>query len=187
MKTSGKISPQPVIWLMGPTSSGKTTIAEYCVSKWREQGRVVVHYDGDEVRNFFGNLHGFSKQDRLQVVRTLVDLANKASEAGVLCIVSALTAHLDAREYVRAATSCLLIGYIECSINECVRRDPKGLYALAKQGAISTLIGWSEPYETPTKRDFVLDTEKLSLSQSYEIIDSIVRGNGESSATVNSP
>src|SRR3989339_786273 len=82
-----------VLWLMGPTSSGKSTLAEYFLTQWRLHGESVVHYDGDEVRDFFGSSHGFNAEDRLRVVKTLTALANKASEAGLLCIVSALTAN----------------------------------------------------------------------------------------------
>ena len=172
--TGGLLSGR-VIWLMGPTSSGKTTIAEYCVQQWREQGWAVIHYDGDEVRDFFGDTHGFAEKDRLQVVSTLVKLANKAAAAGVLCIVSALTAHSDAREYVRSAIPSLLLGYICCSIGECARRDPKGLYTMAKKGQVTTLIGWNEPYEPPENPDIILDTETLNPHQSFVQIDTLVR------------
>ncbi len=168
--------PARVIWLMGPTSSGKTTLAEYFVQQWRAQGRVVIHYDGDEIRNFFGSSHGFAEKDRLQVVRTLTKLANKAAAAGVLCVVSALTAHPDAREHVRSTISSLLLGYIRCSIDECARRDPKGLYAQAKKGEINTLIGWNKRYEPPENPDIILDTETFQPHQLFARIDTLVHG-----------
>jgi len=167
-------TPGRVVWLMGPTSSGKTTLAEYFLQQWRAQGRKVIHYDGDEIREFFGCSHGFEEKDRLQVVSTLGKLANKTAAAGVLCVVSALTANRDAREHVRSTIPSLLLVYTRCSIDECARRDPKGLYAQAKKGEISTLIGWNQPYEPPENPDIILDTEIFQPNQLFAQIDSLV-------------
>ncbi len=177
MTASAGQSAGRVIWLMGPTSSGKTTLAEYFMQQWRAQGRTVIHYDGDEIRDLFGHSHGFAKKDRLQVVSTLAKLANKAAAAGVLCVVSALTANRDAREYVRNTIPSLLLGYIRCSIDECARRDPKGLYARAKKGEINTLIGWGEPYEPPENPDIILDTETFQPHQLFTWVDILVHRN----------
>lgn len=164
-----------VLWLMGPTSSGKTTLAEYFVNQFRHQGRHVIHFDGDEIRGFFGDNHGFKDEDRLRVVKTLGVLANKASEAGVLCVVSALTAHQDARTYIRQSIPSLLIAYVDCSIEECARRDPKGLYALAKSGEIDTLIGWNTPYEKPNNPDITLNTQQNSPDVLFEQVNAFLR------------
>ena len=76
--------PRHVIWLMGPTSSGKTTIAELLLKRLREDGGVMLHYDGDEVRDFFGDGLGFEAADRLRVVSTLTHLVNKSTAAGII-------------------------------------------------------------------------------------------------------
>jgi len=160
-----------VLWLMGPTSSGKTTLAQHCVSQWRDMGRVVLHFDGDEVRDFFGDGHGFDPKDRLRVVMTLALLANKVSEAGVMCIVSALTAHDDARAYIAEHIPSLITGYVDCSIEECARRDPKGLYARAREGKIDTLIGWNTPYIPPENPALILNTQCDGLEDLFQQID----------------
>lgn len=164
-----------VLWLMGRTSSGKSTLAEYFLKSWRSNGELVVHYDGDEVRDFFGDSHGFHAKDRLRVVKTLTALANKASDAGALCIVSALTAHDDARAHIQQNIQSLVIGYVDCSIEECARRDPKGLYALAKKGEVDTLIGWNSPYELPSNPDIVLDTQRYQPSELFKQVDAFLR------------
>ncbi len=161
-----------VLWLMGPTSGGKTTIGEHLLERLRAAGSPSMHFDGDEVRAFFGKDLGFEVSDRQRVVATLVHLANKTSAAGVNAIVSALTASEDARRLVFDSVKNLIIVYIKCSIETCAERDPKGLYAQAKNGEIDTLIGVNSDYLPPDNPDLVIDTEELSPA---EAVDAIIR------------
>jgi adenylylsulfate kinase len=154
-----------VLWLMGPTSAGKTTLATRAVAQLRQNGIPALFYDGDEVRDFFGPGFGFSTQERFRVVSTLVHLANKAAEAGLNVIVAAVTAGQDARDYVRANVKNLKIGYISCSIDTCARRDPKGLYRKAISGEIDTLIGYNGAYRAPDNPDLVLETERYPVDE----------------------
>jgi adenylylsulfate kinase-like enzyme len=154
-----------VLWLMGPTSAGKTTLGTRIVARLRQEGVPAVLYDGDEVRDFFGPDFGFGAQHRLRVVSVLAHLANKASQAGLHVIVAALTAGQDAREHVRANVANLRIGHVSCSVDACARRDPKGLYGRAKRGEIDTLIGFNSEYRAPDSADIVLDTETYSVDE----------------------
>lgn len=160
------------LWLMGPTSSGKTTLAELLVKRLHDEGSPAINYDGDEVRNFFGDDHGFTPGDRLRVVSTLTYLANKATDSGMNVVVSALTANEDARQYVSDTVSRLLVGYVKCPISVCAERDPKGLYAKAQNGEIDTLIGVNSAYLPPENPDLVVETDSLSPEQA---IDNIIR------------
>ena len=169
-RTSENTGPGFVLWLMGPTSGGKTTIGEQLLERLRADGSPCMHFDGDEVRNFFGENLGFEVSDRQRVVATLVHLANKTSAAGVNVIVSALTASEDARRVVLDAVKNLTIVYIKCSIETCAERDPKGLYAQAKNGEIDTLIGVNSDYLPPDNPDLVIDTEDLSPVEAVEAI-----------------
>lgn len=155
---------------MGPTSSGKTTIGEHLAKRLRADGLPVLHFDGDEVRDFFGDNLGFEKSDRQRVVATLVHLANKTAAAGVNVIVSALTASEDARKLVLDSIDGLVLIYVKCSIETCAARDPKGLYAQAKNGEIDTLIGVNSEYLAPENPDLVIDTESLSPEDSATAI-----------------
>ena len=159
-----------VLWLMGPTSGGKTTIGEHLLERLRAEDAPGMHFDGDEVRNFFGPDLGFEASDRQRVVATLVHLANKASAASVNVIVSALTASEDARRLVLDTVKNLIIVYVKCSIETCAGRDPKGLYAQAKNGEIDTLIGVNSDYLPPDNPDLVIDTEDLSPAEAVEAI-----------------
>lgn len=165
------------LWLMGPTASGKTTLAEAYLDRLRIRNIPSIHFDGDEVRDFFGGQLGFRKQDRLRVVSTVVYLANKARDAGLNVIVSALTANPDAREYVLKNLHGPIMGYVKCSISTCTDRDPKGLYAKAKSGKITTLIGWSEEYNPPDDPDLILDTESNGVATLLDQIDDLIFGN----------
>lgn len=162
---SKKQSQAVVLWLMGPTSSGKTTVAETFTSLARKKGVPIIHYDGDEIRGFFGSDFGFAASDRLKVVKTLVYLANKSSEAGSNVIVSALTANLDARAYVDEHLRQGKVVYVKCPIEICAARDPKGLYKRAERGEINTLVGHNSAYIPPNDPDLIVDTEKSGIGE----------------------
>ena len=155
-----------IFWIMGPTSSGKTTLAKLFYKKIYSNEKFALHFDGDEVRDTFGSKLGFSSNDRLLVVKTLVYASNKGLQAGANVVVSALTAFEDARLYIKKNVENLIIIYLQCSINECARRDPKGLYAKERRGEIDTLVGVNSKYLIPHNFDIVLDTEKNSPTES---------------------
>jgi len=148
-----------VVWIMGPTSSGKTTIARLFKKRLQEKGIEVAHFDGDDVRDSFGPDFGFAEKDRLRVVQTLVRLANEALKDGSFVVVSALTANQDAREYVVHNIERLIIVSLECGIPACIQRDPKGLYGKAIKGDIKTVIGFNSEYVPPDNPHIVINTE----------------------------
>lgn len=173
--------PQPgsVLWLLGPTSAGKTTLAIRVVADLRKNGIPSILFDGDEVRGFFGDDLGFGADSRLRVVSVLAHLANKAADAGLHVVVAALTAGEDAREYIHANVRNLTLGYVACSIQTCARRDPKGLYRRAMTGEIDTLVGYNSEYRQPDCPDLVLDTEAHSLDElAARIVDSYIQTGG---------
>ena len=162
------------LWLMGPTSSGKSTLAEAYLDRLKIRDIPCIHFDGDEVRDLFGKQLGFRNKDRLSVVSTIVYLANKARGAGLNVIVSALTANPDTRKFVSKNLCNAIIGYVKCSISTCAERDPKGLYSKAKSGEITTLIGWDKKYYPPDKPDLILDTECHNVSTLLDQIDDVI-------------
>jgi len=160
-----------VLWLMGPTSSGKTTIGDAVVACLRSHGQGAILFDGDEVRDMIGSGQGFSPTDRMKTVQILVDLANKAATAGLTVIVAALTANPDTRYYITKKVINLRLGYVSCPIAVCAERDPKGLYAMAARGEIDTLIGVNGDYQAPDNPDIVLDTQACELSLLVEQVE----------------
>lgn len=178
MVNSSNHTPGFALWLLGPTSGGKTTVAEKLTDTLRAGGAMTLHYDGDEVRNFFGENHGFTPADRMRVVSTLIHLANKTTETGANVIVSALTANEDARTQVLENVNGLITGYIKCPIEVCAARDPKGLYAQASSGEIDTLIGINSEYRAPQNPDIVVDTDSLSLEDAVNALVDHLRSVG---------
>jgi adenylylsulfate kinase len=162
------VKPPYTIWLMGPTSSGKSTLAENFANTLKENDIPILHYDGDEVRGFFGENFGFKEENRGRVVETLAYLARKANDAGINVVVSALTAHQSARDYIKDNIPNLLIGYVDCPIDICVARDPKGLYEKARNGEIDTLIGYNTHYQPPTDPDIKLDTNTFGVEENIQ-------------------
>jgi adenylylsulfate kinase len=163
-----KIENPYTLWLLGPTSSGKSTIAEQFVRELVNNDATIIHYDGDEIRDFFGKEFGFNENNRGRVVETLAHLAKKANDAGINVIVSALTAHQSARDYISKNIPNLLVGYVTCPIDVCAERDPKGLYQKAKNGEIDTLIGYNSEYIAPNNPDLILDTNSLNVEENVQ-------------------
>ena len=157
-----------IFWLMGPTSSGKTTLAKLLHGKLCDTKNIALHYDGDEVRNIYGGGLDFSNDARLLVVKTLVYVANKGLAAGANVVVSALTAFDDARLYIKKNLHNSIVIYLRCSISECANRDPKGLYAREKRGEINTLVGASSIYHEPVCPDIILETEESTPEESLQ-------------------
>jgi len=164
--------PPPVLWLMGPTSAGKTTLAKAFTERLRNSGSMpVLHWDGDQVRDMIGDSLDFSSDSRLRVVRALAVLADATSQAGVLTVVSALTAHEDARGLAREMLPRLVVVYVHCPVETCMARDPKGLYARAEAGEIDTLIGYNSQYVPPDNPDLELDT---SMTDADDCVDRLI-------------
>ena len=169
-----------VLWLMGPTSAGKTTIGRLFVEDMRTTQIPAIHYDGDEIRAFFGETLGFRPEERLRAVSTCAQLGKKANEAGLNVVISALTANADSRSYIKNNVPNLVITYLTCPIDICIQRDSRGLYRKARQGTVDpkTLIGLDSPYEPPINPDIVIDTSKHTLEQSIAIIKTWLKKDG---------
>ena len=161
-----------VIWLLGPTSAGKTTIGKLYVDMARANGVAALHYDGDEVRGFFGGDLGFRPEDRLRAVSICTHVAEKAAEAGIEVVVSALTANDDARAYIREQIKDLALIYLSCPLAVCIERDSRGLYRKAEAGEVDpdTIIGLKTPYNPPRDADMTIDTSEYTAQQSAELI-----------------
>ena len=159
-----------VVWLLGPTSSGKTTLGKRLVEHFGRSRVPVIHLDGDEIRNLFGPNLPFDPESRLLVVKALTHHANKAARAGYNVIVSALTAGEDAREYILKSIENLTVVYLDCPIDECAVRDERGLYAKASKGEIDTLIGFNSPYQIPRHFDIRIDTGSCSQEESLQAL-----------------
>ncbi|MEL6063807.1 MULTISPECIES: adenylyl-sulfate kinase [unclassified Methylobacterium] len=157
-----------IAWLTGLPGSGKTTISDAVDRELAAQGRHVCVLDGDNLRHGLCSDLGFSAADRAENVRRTAEVARLMAEAGLVVIVSLISPFRTDRARAREIAGALpfLEVYVDTSIAVCETRDPKGLYARARAGEISTFTGVSAPYEIPTVPDLVLQTQGLTVAES---------------------
>ncbi len=156
-----------VIWLYGLPCSGKSTLAK-ALSDWaRANSRPVLGLDGDELRAGICSDLGFSDADRTENVRRVSHLAKLASASGLLVIVSLVTPTAALRELARSVIppERLLLIAVDCPLEECKRRDVKGMYAKAAAGLIKGLTGVDGIFEPALSGEFRVDTLNLNVDQ----------------------
>lgn len=152
------------IWMTGLSGAGKSTIANALEKKLFVSGKTTMILDGDNVRIGLNKDLGFSKEDREENIRRVAEVAKLMNDAGIIVIVSFISPFREDRRNAKK-----IIGdafreiYISTSVEECTRRDTKGLYKKALQGLIPNFTGVSSPYEAPRKADVVVDTEGKSV------------------------
>ena len=151
--------PGATIWFTGLSGAGKTTIAELVRDELTRRGQPVEILDGDVVRTHLSKGLGFSKEDRDENIRRIGFVCNLLSKHGVFAIAAAISPYRAIRDEVRAAASGKFLEiYVATPIEECARRDIKGLYAKAFAGEIKNFTGVSDPYEAPLQPELVLKT-----------------------------
>ena len=151
------------IWMTGLSGSGKSTIATAVEHTLVSSGRAAYMLDGDNLRHGLNAGLGFSEADRAENVRRVGEVAKLLAEAGTVAIASLVSPFKDARDQVRAAHEAAGIPFyevhVDTSLEECEKRDPKGLYAKARAGEITDLTGVGSPYEAPTSPELRTDAE----------------------------
>lgn len=167
-----------ILWIMGPTSSGKTTLANHIMGYFEDADIPAIHYDGDEFRDLFGPSHSFDESSRNQVVDAIIHFAEKSSKKGDVVVVSALTASLEARQRIAGRLNNMVLCYIDCPIETCIERDPKGLYRKAIDGEIDTLVGYNAEYVPPENPDVTIETHQCEVEASTEVLVSYLRDEG---------
>lgn len=159
-----------VLWFTGLSGSGKTTTAVQVAEQLRASGQSVELLDGDELRTTICKGLGFSREDRLENIQRIVYVANLLSRNGVIVLVSAITPYAEMREYAREKLENYVEVFVKCPLEECERRDVKGLYAKARNNEIPRFTGISDPYEEPTQAEIVIQTNLSSLSENADMI-----------------
>jgi adenylyl-sulfate kinase len=164
-----------VVWLTGLPGSGKTTIAQALEPELRKLGLPVETLDGDEIRLNLSKGLGFSREDRETHLKRVTYVAKLLSRNGVAVVAAFISPYRSIREYARKETTNFVEVYVKCSVETCAKRDPKGLYKKASSGQIKDLTGPQDLYEEPTNPDLLLDTEKLTVSECVDSIESKLR------------
>ena len=162
------------LWFTGLSGSGKTTIADLVAPELERRGLLVEKLDGDVVRTHLSKGLGFSKEDRDTNVERIGWVASRLTRHGAVVIVSAISPYAEARRKARALVEAAHGVFIEIHVatpvEECERRDVKGLYAKARAGEIPEFTGVSDPYEEPTAPELRLDTTALSPKESAQLV-----------------
>lgn len=153
-----------VVWLTGLPGSGKSTIAERVSAELRRRGHRVETLDGDAMRSVFPQT-GFSKVERDTHIRRAGYLASRLEFHGVIVVASFVSPYRESRAAVRALCRNFVEVYVATPIDECERRDVKGMYAKARRGEIPQFTGVSDPYEPPESPELVIDTRDLSIDE----------------------
>jgi adenylylsulfate kinase len=155
------------LWFTGLSGSGKSTIAEILVEELERRGSKVEVLDGDVVRQNLSKGLGFSKDDRDTNIRRVAFVANLLSRNDVPVITAAISPYREIRDEAREMMDGRFIeAYVKASVEECERRDVKGLYAKARSGEIKEFTGVSDPYEPPENPELVLETEDETPQES---------------------
>jgi adenylylsulfate kinase len=161
------------LWFMGLPASGKSTLAKRIEEHLREAGLDVENLDGDEVRK---NMHpdlGFSREDRATNNRRTAFICKLLNRNGIACVAGMITPFRESQQEVREIiepTGKVVLIYVKCSVEECARRDPKGLYEKAQNGKIEKFTGVNHPFQEPHNPDIVVDTEEMSEEASVKHI-----------------
>ncbi len=161
-----------VLWMTGISGSGKSTIANDVERKLSEKGYHTFLLDGDNVRHGLNKDLGFTDADRIENLRRVGEVAKLMADAGLIVIVAFISPFITEREMVRRIFKDEEYAeiFIDTPIHIAEKRDPKGLYAKARKGELKNFTGVDSPYEPPEDPDVHIETEKLSIEQSSDII-----------------
>jgi len=154
------------LWLTGLSGAGKSTLASAVGHELRRRGIRVEVLDGDEVRQNLSKGLGFSREDRDTNIRRIGYVAKLLTRNGVVVITAAISPYRAVRDEVRREIGAFVEVYVKASLDECARRDTKGLYRRALAGQIPQFTGVSDPYEEPLQPELVVDTEQEGIGES---------------------
>lgn len=152
------------IWMSGLSGAGKSTIANALEKRLYAMGKKTMLLDGDNVRKGLNSNLGFSDEDRVENIRRIAEVAKLMNDAGLIVITAFISPYRHDRENAKQ-----IIGdgfrevYVSTSIEECEKRDVKGLYKAAREGKIAQFTGITSPYEIPEHADVVVDTAEMDV------------------------
>lgn len=165
-----------LLWFTGLSGSGKSTIANIVEQELFKLGIKTYSLDGDNIRNGINNDLTFSPEDRTENIRRIAEIANLMIDSGLVVLAAFVSPYKKDRDNIKNIVKDVNFVeiYINTSIEECEKRDVKGLYKKARAGKIKNMTGISAPYEAPENPDVEIKTEFESIEESVKkIIDYI--------------
>ena len=161
-----------IIWFTGLSGSGKSTVAVALEKKLYEMGHLNYRLDGDNIRHGLNKDMGFSPEDRVENIRRIGEVSKLFADAGVIVSTSFISPYKKDREIVRELMPAgeFIEVYVKCCLEECEKRDPKGLYKKARAGEIKEFTGIDAPYEEPENPELAVETDCKSVDECVEEI-----------------
>jgi len=162
-----------VVWFTGLPGSGKTTLANGVAEKLREKGYRVEVIDGDWARKTISLGAGFTREERKIHLHRIAWVARLLARNGVIVLCSFVSPYREVRRMIREIIeeeAPFIEIYVQCPLEECIRRDPKGLYKKALRGEIKHFTGISDPYEPPENPDIIVDTVNYTVEENINKI-----------------
>jgi len=165
-----------VIWLTGLSGSGKSTIADHLEKKLIDANIHTANLDGDSLRTGINKDLGFSEEDRTENIRRIAEISKIISETGLVVIAAFVSPFSKDRNLVKhtVGKEIFIEVFIHTSLEECERRDVKGLYAKARSGEIKNFTGIDSPYEIPENPDIIINTEQTSIEEAVDLLYNLV-------------
>ncbi|GIP35215.1 adenylyl-sulfate kinase [Paenibacillus sp. J2TS4] len=159
-----------VLWFTGLSGSGKSTLANAVQKRLHELEKRTYVLDGDNIRHGLSKGLGFSPEDRKENIRRIGEVSKLFVDAGIITLTAFISPYREDRDMARQLLDPdeFIEIYVKCPLEECERRDPKGLYQKARNGEIPEFTGISSPYEEPQYPDLVIDSGQLTIEQSVE-------------------
>ncbi len=161
-----------MLWFTGLSGSGKSTVAIALERELHSRGLLCRILDGDNIRSGINNNLGFSAEDRVENIRRIAEVGRLFVDSGIITIAAFISPNNQLREMAAE-----IIGkddfvevFVSTPLEECEKRDVKGLYAKARRGEIKNFTGISAPFEAPEHPDITLDTSKLPVEESVKIL-----------------
>ncbi|MBR1598180.1 MAG: adenylyl-sulfate kinase [Lachnospiraceae bacterium] len=169
-----------MMYLIGMSGSGKTTIARELEKRLRNRGVQSLQYiDGDEIRQELGGMFGYTPEERMKNNKVVCVVIKYLLKNNISVILSQVGARQAMRDQVKEhADDKYIEVYVKCSREECIKRDVKGYYKKAEKGEMDNLNGSTDLFDEPEKYDIIIDTQVLTVEQSVDIIMNYLENNG---------
>jgi len=156
------------IWFTGLSGSGKSTIARILEKRLKATGHKVEVLDGDVVRTHLSKGLGFSKEDRDTNIKRIGFVCHLLTRNDVIAIAAAISPYREVRDFNRSLIGNFVEVYAKCALEECAKRDVKGLYQKAMRGEIKGFTGVDDPYEEPLSAEVICETDKETPGESAD-------------------
>ncbi|MEH6466307.1 MAG: adenylyl-sulfate kinase [Porticoccus sp.] len=170
------------IWFTGLSGSGKSTVAVALESALYERGKLAYRLDGDNIRLGINKNLGFSAEDRTENIRRIGEIAKLFVDSATIALSSFISPYRADRDKVRQLHDEAGVDFIEvfvdCSLEEAEKRDPKGLYKKARAGEIKNFTGIDDPYEAPENPEIHLHTDQMTLDEEVAVMIHYLESNG---------